>query len=304
MDNNRKSIGESFGKNNDKEYEDYEGMPEADFTENDNILNHENTLNDSDENGQNSVALNDFQADEDMTDITNDTEKNAAIDINEMNLAIDDDGRSDDYSNYDVDIDIDIDYSDYSGTDDNTYYQNDSQGEGQGAAAVLYEWIHVLIVAVSTVVILLTFVFRLVNVDGTSMKDTLQDNDKVIVTNMGYEPKDGDIIVISHTEAHKTPLIKRVIAKAGQSLKIDSETGEITVDGVIIDEPYIKDITKTSDSSEIPEIVPEGKIFVMGDNRLVSMDSRSQGVGLIDEIDVIGKAQTIVFPFERFDLFI
>ncbi len=163
-----------------------------------------------------------------------------------------------------------------------------------------YEWLHTLVLAITVVMILLTFVFRLVNVDGQSMMDTLFDKDKVIVTNLCYTPECGDVVVISHGQNLNKPIVKRVIATEGQSLSIDFETGTVVVDGAVLDEPYIKETPFKSGDAEIPEVVPEGMVFVMGDNRNHSTDSRSTTVGMIAEEDVIGKAQYIVYPFNRF----
>ena len=155
---------------------------------------------------------------------------------------------------------------------------------------------HTLVYAVAIVVLLLTFFLRLVDVSGTSMVPTLQSKDKVIVTNFLYTPQDGDIVVISHGAEYSDPIIKRVIATEGQSLYIDFETGSVVVDGKELKEDYIQGFTHAEDA-EIPSVIPDGKIFVMGDNRGVSLDSRSKEIGLIDKDDIIGKAQFVVFPF-------
>lgn len=162
-------------------------------------------------------------------------------------------------------------------------------------SASLYDWVSSIIVAVVAVVILLTFCFRLIDVDGTSMEPTLINTDKVIVTNLFYTPEDGDVVVISHGELYDKPLVKRVIATEGQTLRIDFDNSQVYVDGVLIDEPYIQGLT-VKGTAEIPEVIPEGKVFVMGDNRPVSLDSRYVEVGLIDEESIIGKAQFVIIP--------
>lgn len=174
--------------------------------------------------------------------------------------------------------------------------------KADGAAANVYDWIRCLLFAVSIVVLCLIFLFRLVDVEGSSMYDTLSTNDKVVVTNLCYEPKVNDIVVISHGAEYSKPIIKRVIATEGQSIKLDYENDKIIVDGVVIDQPYLNDGSSFGGNignNEIPEVIPEGKIFVMGDNRKVSMDSRSTEIGLIDVDNVIGKAQVVVFPFNH-----
>ncbi len=171
------------------------------------------------------------------------------------------------------------------------------------AVASSFEWIQVFLVPLMIIVVLMTFVLRIINVDGSSMMNTLHDGDLVLVSNLLYEPENGDIVVISHGQEYATPIIKRVIAKAGQTVKIDYENNQVIVDGVAIDEPYLPEAmidNPGENNLEIPEVIPEGKIFVMGDNRNHSSDSRSQRIGLINETDVIGKAQLIFFPFDRF----
>lgn len=169
-------------------------------------------------------------------------------------------------------------------------------------AAGVFDWIRCVIFAIAIVVVCLTFVFRLVEVDGGSMNDTLFSGDKIIVTNLFYTPHNNDVVVISHGSKYAKPIIKRVIAVEGQTVKLDYENEKIFVDGIEISEPYIKGTTFSGNwgDNHIPDVIPEGKIFVMGDNRLVSMDSRSTEIGLIDVENVIGKAQVVVFPFNHF----
>ena len=164
----------------------------------------------------------------------------------------------------------------------------------------LYEWIHSLVFAVAIVVMLLTFFIRLVDVSGTSMLETLQNKDKVIVTNFFYTPQQNDIVVISHGAEYTEPIIKRVIATEGQTISIKDNV--VTVDGKVLDEPYIQGNTEQGIITK-PLKVPSGKVFVMGDNRTVSLDSRSKEIGLIDTENVIGKAQAVVFPFNDIKFF-
>ena len=163
----------------------------------------------------------------------------------------------------------------------------------------LFDWMQCILVAVVAVVIVLTFFFRMVNVDGDSMNDTLTNLDKVIVTDLFYEPNDGDIVVISHGHDYPQPIIKRVIATAGQTLDINFDTGEVVVDGVVLQEDYISSET-IQGNAEIPSVIPEGYVFVMGDNRAISLDSRFNQIGLVPVTDIIGKAQFVVFPFSDF----
>lgn len=166
-------------------------------------------------------------------------------------------------------------------------------------AAMIFEWTNALITALIVVLLLLTFVFRQVTVNGRSMTDTLQDGDRLIVSNFMYTPKNNDIIVISHGNNYSEPIIKRVIATEGQSLSINYETGEVVVDGVLLDEPYIKGTTKQlRNPLDIPTVIPEGYVFVMGDNREGSLDSRSTEIGLIPVENIIGKAEVRIYPFD------
>lgn len=171
--------------------------------------------------------------------------------------------------------------------------------KADGGVANVFDWIKSVIFALVIVIFCLNFFFRLVDVKGTSMVETLQNRDKLIVTNFNYTPKPNDIVVISHGKEYNEPIVKRVIATEGQTLKLDYENDRIIVDGVVIDEPYldISTFCNVEADYEIPEVIPDGMIFVMGDNRGVSMDSRDSRIGLISVDNVIGKAQFVVFPF-------
>ncbi len=165
----------------------------------------------------------------------------------------------------------------------------------------VYEWTHSIIVAVVIVVLLLTFVFRLINIKGTSMENTLLNSDKVIITNFMYEPAVGDIVVIPEdNKYHSEPIIKRIIALEGQSVRIDYTTGKVYVDAVELQEDYISSstINNVNADKELSLTVGEGEVFVLGDNRSVSLDSRAFGCVKVE--DIIGKAQFVVFPFNNF----
>lgn len=166
----------------------------------------------------------------------------------------------------------------------------------------VFEWIQPLLVALICVTMLLTFVFRQITVSGSSMYDTLEDGDRLIITNLFYEPEVGDIVVISHGQNYSSPLIKRVIALEGQTLSIDFETGDVVVDGVLLDEKYITGTTIEDRTSplEVPSVIPEGYVYVMGDNREHSSDSRNTNIGLIKKSDIVGKAQFRIYPFSSF----
>ena len=163
----------------------------------------------------------------------------------------------------------------------------------------LYDWASAVLFAFIAVVLILTFCFRIVDVDGNSMLETLQDHNKIIVTGLNYKPQVGDIVVISHGVDLDKVIVKRIIAVGGQTVDLDERTGEVIVDGVVLDEPYTTSQTEIRDT-EFPIEVEEGKVFVLGDNRAVSKDSRYQEVGLIDEEWIIGKVQFRFYPFNEF----
>ena len=162
-----------------------------------------------------------------------------------------------------------------------------------------YEWVQALIGSVLAVVLLFTFVVRVVVVDGSSMRETLQDHDLILLLNDAlcgeYEAQ--DIVVLSkETFENGNPIVKRVIATEGQTVDIDFNIGVVYVDGKALDEPYTREPTWTPEGVEFPLTVPQNHIFVLGDNRNRSSDSRHIDLGPIDERMVIGKAVLLAVP--------
>ena len=152
---------------------------------------------------------------------------------------------------------------------------------------------------ISAVLLVFSLLFRLVIVSGPSMNDTLVDGDwLLLLSNVFYnDPKRGDIIVASKDSfKNGTPIIKRVIATEGQTVDIDFQLGVVYVDGEALDEPYTLTPTNMFEGVSFPLTVSNGCVFVMGDNRNESKDSRSTEIGLIDDREIIGKAVFIMIP--------
>lgn len=168
----------------------------------------------------------------------------------------------------------------------------------QGFLTDLYDWLEVFAVSVAAVFVIFAFVARVAVVDGESMTNTLQHQDQLIVQELFYTPKQGDIVVCqSAFFGFDKPLVKRIIATEGQTISIDTETWTVTVDGVPLKEDYVryiqgKDMHGWSYGDSYT--VPEGHVFVMGDNRNGSWDSRDSRIGPIDERYIVGK---VIFRF-------
>jgi signal peptidase I len=160
----------------------------------------------------------------------------------------------------------------------------------------LYEWIQTAVSTVLIGILFFAFIGRPIGVDGLSMYPTLWHEDRVVMSNLLYTPKDGDGIILKARNFGETPFVKRVIAVAGQTIDIDFTTHEVTVDGKILDEPYINEPTREKLNFEGPVTIPEGFVFVMGDNRNDSTDSRDGRVGLIDTREILGRAYFVVIP--------
>lgn len=163
----------------------------------------------------------------------------------------------------------------------------------------LYEWVQSLVGSVLVVVAIFTFVIRMMGVDGHSMLNTLQHGDRLLVVNsmLYHDYKYGDIVILRKNGVfNDDPIVKRVIAVEGQTVDIDFTEGIVYVDGEALEEDYIREPTYTAEGTEFPLTVPEGSIFVMGDNRNGSSDSRDYRLGTVDTRYVIGKAAFLIFP--------
>ncbi len=162
--------------------------------------------------------------------------------------------------------------------------------------STVYEWLDSPIYAVLLILIVFTFFVRVVGVSGESMLPTLQDGDWLTVSAVTKSVDRGDIVVVTQPNTLNEPLIKRVIAKGGDTINIDFTTGAVIVNGEIQNEPYIADLTLRKGDFKGVTVVPEGMLFVMGDNRNNSLDSRFDVIGLIDERYVLGVANLRIFP--------
>ena len=191
----------------------------------------------------------------------------------------------------------------------------------------IFDWIEIFSSALMTVILLFTFIFRLVTVQGPSMEYTLHGGDmsygggvkdNLIISRFAINPKPGDIVVIQvPNPIYDTPIIKRVIATEGQTVDFDFDNWVVTVDGNPIDEPYVNyEYTIDANGNQtlrpmkqediflnsLPITVGDGKIFVMGDNRNHSSDSRSSTIGQVDVRNVVGRVLIRVFPFDKFGI--
>lgn len=175
---------------------------------------------------------------------------------------------------------------------------DEAAGQRETPGRELYEWTQALVGSVLTVVLVFTFLVRLIGVDGHSMVPTLQNGDRLLVLSslLDSDYEYGDIVVLREESFLEEPIVKRVIATEGQTVDIDFEAGVVYVDSEALDEPYINEPTYMEEGTEFPLTVPEGCIFVMGDNRNHSSDSRDSRLGTVDTRCVLGKAVFLAFP--------
>ena len=174
--------------------------------------------------------------------------------------------------------------------------QNTEKTEGSGS---ILEYLHDVVYILALILVLFTFCMRVVIVSGSSMFSTLVDGDYLLLINRPLcgELEQGDIVVAS-MERFKDgePIVKRVVATEGQTVDIDFRAGIVYVDGVALEEEYIYTPTHLSEGMEFPLVVEEGCLFLMGDNRGDSRDSRAPEIGLVDEREILGRAVFLMLP--------
>ena len=179
------------------------------------------------------------------------------------------------------------------------FFQKNKQEQKQDAEPSLLEYLHDVVYILALILVVFTFCMRVVIVSGSSMFSTLVDGDYLLLINRPLcgELERGDIVVASMDRFKGgEPIVKRVIATEGQTVDIDFRAGIVYVDGAALEEDYIYTPTHLSEGMEFPLVVDEGCVFLMGDNRGDSRDSRAPEIGLVDRRELLGRAVVLMLP--------
>lgn len=175
----------------------------------------------------------------------------------------------------------------------------DNRAERYKKSRDLLEWYDAIVLAVVLLALLFTFGARVIRVDGESMHPTLENGERLVISSWDTHPQKKDIVIIDSHSDYQKPLVKRVIATAGDTVDIDFAAGIVYVNGEAQAEPYTAEPTYVQESATFPLTVPQGCLFLMGDNRNHSLDSRSVEVGCVDERDVLGRALLRILPLQK-----
>jgi signal peptidase I len=171
------------------------------------------------------------------------------------------------------------------------------------AGSSAYGWLQALVLALVILVLLFSFFGRVIGVSGHSMDNSLADGDLMFLQCIAYQPKQGDVVVLHKNFGEiDSPIVKRIIATGGQTVEIDYDTSTVYVDGEPLDEPYILEPMVRPGSAYMQQTyweVPEGCVFVMGDNRNNSSDSRDERLGCVEEGLIIGQAKMVIYPLSN-----
>ncbi len=163
----------------------------------------------------------------------------------------------------------------------------------------LLEELDSIVLSLLAIVLVFSFGVRICRVDGSSMNPGLLDGERVLISSLPYRPAYGDVVVVDSYIEYGKPLVKRVIGLPGDTIDIDFGSGVVYRNGQALDEPYTAEPTYLKEEKDFPLTVPAGSLFVMGDNRNHSLDSRSTEIGFIDERDILGKALFRIMPFNK-----
>lgn len=178
----------------------------------------------------------------------------------------------------------------------------DSYSENSKTWKFAYSWLDSVVYALVGIAVVFALLFRVVGVSGESMNPTLDSGDWLTVKAVNTSYERGDIVVITQPNSLNEPLIKRIIAVEGDVIDINFAQGTVKINGEIINEPYIAEPTERMFDVAFPTTVPEGCVFVMGDNRNNSLDSRSSSIGFIDTRYILGKTEIRLYPLGQWKI--